>query len=173
MEVMAAKKERKTILMDISTIVQALAQAKGLKGVLSVLFSAIAGILLPVSGAIAFCVLLVVGDSLTGWMASRKRGESFSVSKFGKTVTKMGVYSWFIIMATLVDYSYLKEVPAIGDHPLTYLMSFYIIVTEFLSNVKNGSEITGIDFYSRLKQIPKLAAFEASAWKNKGKAKGA
>ncbi len=94
---------------------------------------------LPIIPAMIAVGLLIILDTITGVMASQKRGEKICSKKFGRVITKMLVYQLLIIASQLVE-KYLF------DFGIIKVTLAFLGLTEMLSISENFQTITGANF---------------------------
>lgn len=103
----------------------------------------------PVQNFLITVAVLVSADVVTGIWAARKRGTGFKSSALKRTVNKMVFYPLAIILSHEMTRTFFSDVPVVEN--LTYMVSLFICVVEFQSNIENIGTITGIDIWSRIK----------------------
>lgn len=109
-------------------------------------FWAIAGpYVMPIADFLAIAALLVFVDLITGLYAATHRKEKIRSRGLFRTVEKIVVYFSSILCAQGMEQVFQLEFLF-----LTYLVSFAIASTEFLSVIENVETITGIDVRDRI-----------------------
>ena len=99
----------------------------------------------PISAALIGIGVLIFADVITGVKAASKRGESIHSRKLSVTVNKMIFYAIAIILARVMEVSFIPWLP------IAQLTAGYIAVVEFKSNIENIGEITNTDIWKHLK----------------------
>lgn len=100
----------------------------------------------PIREATYTIAALISLDTITGVWAAKKRGETFSSSKFSNSIAKIFVYDTLLIMAFALETYMIPYVPC------TKLVMAYIAVTEFTSLLENAGFIVNRDIVSFFKQ---------------------
>lgn len=107
---------------------------------------AIAGpYIIPIADFLAIAALLVFVDLITGLFAARHRKENIRSRGLFRTLEKVVVYFVAILSAQGMEQVFQLEFLY-----LTYLVSFAIASTEFISVIENVEKITGIDVRDRI-----------------------
>ena len=94
----------------------------------------------PIAGFLALLTALVTADFLTGTRAARVRGEAITSKGYRRTVEKFLFYAIAILLAEGMEHVFFGQSHYL---PLTYIVSAFICVTEFKSNLENIGTITG------------------------------
>lgn len=131
--------------MTFAEMLIALAKAQGLKAILSVLLAFWAVHFLAVANFMAMCTVLVICDLITGIWASAKKKVPIHSSGLRRTIHKIVFYMLAILLSQGIQETWL---PAI---PLVYMVSLFIGMTEFISNLENISIITGTNIAKHIK----------------------
>lgn len=114
------------------------------KAVFSLFFGLVFGFLLPLLPFLGMVCALVATDFFTGVRAAKKRGEKITSGGMKRTVEKTVLYFAAIILSEGMVQVFFPGVP------LTYVVSTYIALTEFKSNIENISSATGVDLWKRI-----------------------
>jgi len=125
------------------------------KYILAILWGLMVSFILPISHFLIFTVVLVVVDFVTGILAARKRKETLKSRGFSRTVSKVVLYFVAILLANGMDVVFLWNI----DAPInfTYLVTGFVCLTEFKSNLENIGFLTGVDIWKNIaKKIPNL-----------------
>ena len=104
-------------------------------------------ILLGVKPIMVTIGILLFFDFLTGVWSSIKNGEEINSKRMGATVTKMILYQMAILSAFLVEKFIITQLP------LTELVAGFLSLIELKSISENVFKITGINFFSSIKNI--------------------
>ena len=105
----------------------------------------------PIAGVLTFMVILIFCDTITGIYAAKKRNEE--ITSYGMTRTTAKIVLSFIA----IFLSRGVEVVWIPSMPVAAIVSGYLCLTEFKSNLENISEATGNDLYKVI--LDKITAF--------------
>lgn len=132
--------------MTFAELLIAIAKAQGLKAILSVILAFLVVHFLAVANFIAMCTVLVICDLVTGIWASAKQKVPIQSSGLRRTIHKIVFYMMAIMLSQGIQQTWL---PAI---PLVYMVSLFIGMTEFISNLENISIITGTDIAQQVKK---------------------
>lgn len=95
----------------------------------------------PINPLLFTVIVLTASDTITGIIASRKRGDKIDSRKMERTISKMVLFSIAICI------SHLMEIRFFDWLPVTNIVAGYIAVTEFKSNMENISSYAGIDIW--------------------------
>ena len=114
---------------------------------LSVAMGSVLSFITPIVPFVATSAGLVLIDLITGIWAARKRGEVIRSKNLGKTVQKFLVYFLAMLAAEGMRITFLPSAP------FTYVVALGICLTEFQSLIENVEAITGVNLWSRLKQL--------------------
>jgi phage-related holin len=99
---------------------------------------------LPIYPAMIAVGILITIDTLTGILASNKKGEKIQSRRLGRVLVKMLLYNLLIISAHLCEV-YLVDIPFVK------ITLAFLAITEFLSIGENFTVITGKDFIQYIK----------------------
>lgn len=99
------------------------------------------GLLAPIQVLAIAIGFLVVADVVTGVWASLKAKQRVTSDRFGRTVTKSGVYLVALVVAHVAE-AYVFG----GAVPVTKVVSGLVGTTELISIYENLSRISGLDF---------------------------
>jgi Bacteriophage holin family len=133
-----------TIMSFLATNAFAFVKERLLWG-LTIFFTAIAKFLLPVQSFIFIAFLVVVADVVSGGAAAWKRGDSFDGKKIVAMLLKALIYNF-----TIVSMYYTVQTMQFPID-LTYFFTALVAANEIMSNLRNISEFTGIDYYQKVK----------------------
>lgn len=113
------------------------------------------GQLIPVAHFLAFTMLLVVADLITGTKAAKHRGEKIHSRGLGRSVNKIVLYCIGILLAHGMDQVFFA--PKGLSFDLVWLVAGLISLTEFKSNLENIASVTGVDVWKGIADlIPRL-----------------
>lgn len=104
----------------------------------------------PVQHFLITVAVLVAADVVTGLWAAHKMGRPFNSLTLKKTVNKLVFYPLAIILSHVMTLTFFSDVPVVEN--LTYMVSLFICVVEFQSNIEHIGTITGIDIWARIKE---------------------
>lgn len=104
-------------------------------------------LLLPLWQYMAFTCVLVVADFITGVAAARTRGEELNSRGFRRTVTKIVMYFIAILLTHGMHIVFFE--PYI-DLKMVWIVSGFIGLSEFKSNLENIATVTGLDIWKRV-----------------------
>lgn len=105
---------------------------------------------LPIGHFLVLTLVLVVCDFVTGVRAARHRGEVIQSRGFRRTTWKSVMYFIAILLSKGME-------DVFGIPKLTYIVSGFIAITEFKSNLENVASFTGTDIWAHLvTRIPNL-----------------
>lgn len=94
-----------------------------------------------------FMVLfLVVADLITGISAARNRKEKISSWGLRRTIQKFTLYSIAIVLSQGMEQVF--NIPQV-----VYIVALFICATEFLSNLENIGEVTGVNVAAKVKEL--------------------
>lgn len=114
-------------------------------------FAAISGwavsFLMPVSEIISLVIVLVICDLITGIRAAKSRGEQIKSRRLQRTVEKIALFLIVIILSQWIKNIFMPVVP------ITYMSSLAIVATEFQSIVENVEAVTGVNIWSKIKNV--------------------
>jgi phage-related holin len=113
----------------------------------SVLWALAGPYIIPIADFLAITALLVFVDLITGLFAARHRKENIRSRGLFRTLEKVVVYFVAILSAQGMEQVFQLEFLY-----LTYLVSFAIASTEFISVIENVETITGIDVRDRISE---------------------
>lgn len=105
----------------------------------------------PVQNFLITVAVLVLADVVTGIWAARKRGVKFTSTVLKRTVNKIVFYPLAILLSHQMTLTFFTDFPVVEN--LTYMVSLFICVVEFQSNIENIGTITGIDIWTRIKEF--------------------
>jgi phage-related holin len=115
-------------------------------------------LLVPVSHYIVFTMVLVLVDFASGVAAARHRGEPLRSRGFARTIQKISLYCGGILLAHGMDLVFFA--PKGWSFDLVWIVSGFIALSEFKSNLENIATVTGVDIWSaiadRIPRLPKL-----------------
>jgi len=96
---------------------------------------------------VAFMCMLIICDMITGVFAASKRKEEIRISTgLRRTLTKFVMYSMAIYLsAGMQEFLNIPQV--------VYAVALYICTTEFISNLENIGEVTGVNVAKRVKEF--------------------
>ncbi len=104
----------------------------------------------PVQSFIIAAMALVFVDVITGVWASKNRSEKFNSRRLYMTVSKLILYPLTILISNLVVVTFFKDIPVVDG--LTYMVSLFLCMVEFQSNIENVGDIVNIDIWSNIKK---------------------
>lgn len=101
----------------------------------------------PAHAAMAAVIALVVADLIVGVWAAKKRGEKITSFGLRRTVTtKILPYQFAILCSHLVEQQFLSAIP------LMKATAGFIAVAEMKSIFENLGQITGLDFWTFIRE---------------------
>lgn len=89
-------------------------------------------------------ITLTSCDLFTGIIAAKKRGEIIHSRGLERTIIKC------VLFCLAICLSHLMEIRFFDWLPMCNIVSGYICIVEFKSNIENISEYTGIDIWKQL-----------------------
>ena len=95
----------------------------------------------PISDVLMFMCLLIFCDTITGIYAAKKRGDKITSYGMTRTTAKIVLTFIAIILSRGVEVIWLPNIPVAA------IVSGYLCLTEFKSNLENISEATGNDLW--------------------------
>lgn len=103
---------------------------------------------LPVHQFMALTFALVLSDVVTGVWAAYKRNEAIRSNGFRRTISKIVLYFLAILLSKgMEDVLHIPK--------LIYIVSGFIAMTEFKSNLENIAVVTGTNIWAHLvERIP-------------------
>lgn len=109
---------------------------------------AIFGALAPIHPVMLVTGALIFIDLGCGIWRAKKRGENIDSSGLRRTITKLFAYQVVIVTGYMIE-----TVIMVGflDLPITKIIASFIALTELKSILENISIITGIDFWTAIK----------------------
>ncbi len=110
------------------------------------IFTALFIFIAPIQSTLLAVCLLVVADAVTGIIASMKRGERFSSSKFSASIVKLLFYTLLILVSHMIEKYLVPEIPFLQ------LSIYFIVFYEFSSFIENVGVITGRDLFTWFKE---------------------
>jgi phage-related holin len=126
-----------------------------LKGLVVTAWLWLWSMILPVGQFMAFTMLLVLCDFITGVAAARHRKEELRSRGFMRSVYKIALYCIAILLShgmTMVFFA-----PKGISFDLVWVVAGLIGLTEFKSNLENVATVTGVDAWARVAEvIPQL-----------------
>jgi Bacteriophage holin family len=94
----------------------------------------------PIKVVLIAAMALTLIDLLSGLAAARHRGEPITSTGLKRTIVKILVYEFVILLG------YLTEKYLVGDLlPVVKILTGYVGITELKSVLENVEEITGMD----------------------------
>jgi phage-related holin len=108
---------------------------------------AVVSIFAPVQPMLYAALSLVMVDLFTGLLAARRRKEKITSQGLKRTVIKLLVYEFAIVLAYITE-RYLTQ----GILPIANIMSSFVGVTELKSVLENVNEISGGSLLSTIIQ---------------------
>lgn len=111
---------------------------------------------LPVVPLILLVGLLILGDTILGIWAAKKRGEKITSRKLGNIIPKMVLYQGAVITAFILDTWLLGEfIGLIFDIEIlfTKLVALTLIFIEGVSLDENFTYISGKNMFTAFKQM--------------------
>ena len=108
------------------------------------LFGLALGFIMPIWPFIATAIALVIADTVTGVIASKKRGEDFSAPTFYRTSQKIAVYMVSILACEGVRVVFVPGIP------VTYTAAAAICVTELKSILENTRTVSGVNIFQQI-----------------------
>ena len=111
---------------------------------------------LPVVPLVILVGLFILGDTILGVWAAKRRGEKITSRKLGNIIPKMVLYQGAVVTAFLLDTFLLGEFIAILfsiDILFTKLVSLTLIFIEGVSIDENFTSITGKNMFSSFKDM--------------------
>ena len=101
----------------------------------------------PAHEAMLAVVVMVAADLVAGVWAAKKRGEKITSYELRRTITtKIMPYQFAILCSWLVEQQFL------GAIPLMKATAGFIAVAEMKSIFENLGQITGLDFWTFIKE---------------------
>lgn len=98
--------------------------------------------IMPIAPFLAFTIVLVFCDLITGLMAAKKRKETIHSKGLRRTVQKIVLYFIAIILSQGIKEVFMQSMP------ITYMVAFIIAIAEFKSNIENIEAVTDIKIWS-------------------------
>lgn len=110
-------------------------------GILTALLGVASAHFAPVKPFIILVMCLVMADLFTGIRAAIKRNERIRSSGLRRSIEKLILYFFAILLAEGMKNVFMPAVP------ITYIVSLAIASTEFRSNIENIEEVTGVSIW--------------------------
>ena len=101
----------------------------------------------PIHGVLIVCGIVIMTDLVTGIIAAKRRGEKINSAGLRRSISKIFVYQFSIIIAFLIEV-YLMS----GVVPISKIVAGLIGITEATSIFENLKSITGYDIFSAVLQ---------------------
>ena len=101
----------------------------------------------PIHGVLIVCGIAIMTDLVTGIIAAKRRGEKINSAGLRRSISKIFVYQFSIIIAFLIEV-YLMS----GVVPISKIVAGLIGITEATSIFENLKSITGYDIFSAVLQ---------------------
>ncbi len=102
---------------------------------------------LPIHDNLVAIVALVSIDFIVGIWAAKKRGEKITSYGFRRTITQKLLPFWVAILsAHVVEQDFMSGIP------LVQVTAGFIAVSELKSVMERLSEITGLDFWTTIRE---------------------
>jgi len=116
---------------------------KALSYAVAMLWSWAISFVMPISEFLILTCALVCCDFITGVKAAHKRGEKIQSKGFRRTLSKTLMYFVAIFLSKGME-------DVFGVPKLVYVVSGFIALTEFKSNLENISSFTGTNIWANL-----------------------
>jgi len=116
------------------------------ENIAAVIMAATLAFVTPIIHFVVLSMVLVAADVISGLRAAVKRKETVTPGRLKQTLDKFIYYSATILLSHGMDIVFWPS----GNY-LTYCIACFICMVEFKSNIRNASEITGIDITGYLK----------------------
>lgn len=116
----------------------------------AVILGGVLSFITPVQSFVIAAMSLVFVDVITGVWASKNRNERFNSRRLYMTVSKLILYPLTILISNLVVITFFKDIPVVEG--LTYMVSLFLCMVEFQSNIENVGDIVNIDIWSNIKK---------------------
>lgn len=107
-------------------------------------FSMMLLVIAPIKPTLIAVAVIICADLLTGVMASRKLGEKITSQKLKKTIGKLFIYEFGLLMC------FVLETWLIPDVPCSKAFAGYIGMVEGKSLFENMYHITGINVMNQI-----------------------
>lgn len=120
---------------------------KPMEKILQFLSPFLLAICVPAGRYVILASLFVLGDLVTGVLASHKRGEPFSSRRLIDSVTKFVAYGVFILIASAIEQQFMKEFPCVK------MTTMFVAYIELKSIDENAKDITGHSIFSKIIQL--------------------
>ncbi len=101
-------------------------------------------VLLPSAEYVIIAAFFVFSDTITGVLASKKRGQKFSSHRLFDTVPKLISYGIAILVAAAIQWKFMPDFPCIKG------ITLFVVYIELKSIDENIQVITGESFFKKI-----------------------
>jgi hypothetical protein len=109
------------------------------------LFISICTVFAPIQAVLSTVLFLVFADLVTGVWAAKKRKETITSRKLGRSITKFCIYEVAILLGFLAEHYLTGSIL-----PLCSIISSFIGLTEILSLIENLNTISSQNLFKYL-----------------------
>lgn len=115
---------------------------------ITVVLPYVVAVLVPTGPYILTVGFFVVGDLVTGIIASSRKHEPFTSKRLRESVGKFIAYGIFILVASAIQRQFIGD-----DFPCVKLVAMFIAYIELKSIDENAKVITGHSIFSKIIQL--------------------
>ena len=101
-------------------------------------------VILPSAEYVIIASFFVFSDTLTGVLASRKKGQKFSSHRLFNTIPKLIAYGTAILIAGMIQWKFMPDFPCIKG------ITLFVVYIELKSIDENITTITGESMFNRI-----------------------